>query len=107
LKAFYLVAQDCLEPVRRGENFKFYACTWLATDGLHLADEAAGDSTPWLEIGSFAENHWAFICCDSEDPLFGAVVERKDSTPWSDIVWDEEVHADMLEFLQSLIPRPE
>ncbi|MCB9670711.1 MAG: hypothetical protein H6734_14620 [Alphaproteobacteria bacterium] len=62
---------------------------------------------PWLEIGSFAENHWAFICCDSEDPLFGAVVERKDSTPWSDIVWDEEVHADMLEFLQSLIPRPE
>ena len=31
LRAFYRVAQDGLEPVRKHENFKFYACTWLAT----------------------------------------------------------------------------
>ena len=61
LKDFYLAAQDVLEPVRRHEHFAFYACTWLATDGLQLADEAEGDSTPWVEIGSFGENAWAFI----------------------------------------------
>lgn len=102
LKDFYRVAQDVLEPKRAGESFAFYAPTWLATDGLHLADEAKGDSTPWVEIGSFDENTWAFICCDTEDPLFGTVVERRDATPWSQLVWEDEVHVDMTAFLGAL-----
>ncbi len=103
LKAFYLVAQDRLAPRRDGTGFRFYACTWLVTDGLHFADEARGDSTPWLEIGCFDERSWAFICCDTEHALFGAVVERTDATPWSQTVWESEVYPDMEAFLRSLL----
>lgn len=104
LRAFYLAAQSTLQPIGREAAFSFYACTWLATDGLSLADEARGDSTPWLEIGSFAPNHWVFVCCDTEDELYGAIVERTDSTPWSRMVYPDEVWPDMEAFLKSLYP---
>ncbi|MCB9677919.1 MAG: hypothetical protein H6737_22665 [Alphaproteobacteria bacterium] len=104
LRAFYLVAQDQLRRTHRlGEDpLTFYAVEWLPTDGLALADEAGGDSTPWLEIAAFGDQHWVFVCCDPEDPLFGSLVERRDSTPWSQTVHDEEVHPDLEAFLRSL-----
>jgi hypothetical protein len=102
LRAFYLAAQDQLEPLRPREAFRFFAATWLPTDGLSLADEAAGDSTPWVEIGSFGPRRWVFVCVDTEDELYGAVVERIDSTPWSRMVYEDEVWPDMEAFLASL-----
>lgn len=101
-RAFYKVAQDQLRPMRPGESFRFYGPTWLPTDGLAFADEAQGDSTPWIEFGAFPDQGWAFVCCDTEDPLFGAVVLRNGETPWSRMVYEDEVWPDFEAFLASL-----
>lgn len=107
LKSFYLLAQNQLRASPRSSkqagNFHFYAPTWLLTDGFQLADEAEGDSAPWLEIGAFDERTWVFICCDPEDPMFGAVLPCTDSTPWSRTVYERETFNDLREFLDYLV----
>lgn len=104
LRALFMVAQGNLKLADRtgGPGFSFYAPRWLVSDGLALADEAAGDSTPWLEIGSFGDQHWVFMCCDPEDPLYGAVVDCENCTPWSRTVHAEEVYPDLGDFLREL-----
>lgn len=107
LKAFYLLAQNQLaagpRSSREASSFRFYAVSWLLTDGLHLSDEAEGDSAPWLEIGAFNAHAWVFICCDPEDPLFGAVLPCENHTPWSRTVYERETFHDLTAFLEHLI----
>lgn len=106
LRHFYLLAGDKLvagpRSTREAGTLQFYAAPWLPTDGLHLADEAEGDSAPWLEIGAWDARTWLFICCDPEDELFGAVLKCVDRTPWSRVVYEEETWSDLTAFLTHL-----
>lgn len=106
LKQFYMLAGNRLvagpRSSREAGTFQFYAAPWLPTDGLHLADEAEGDSAPWLEIGAWDARTWLFICCDPEDDLYGAVLQCHDRTPWSSVVYAEETWHDLTEFLSHL-----
>lgn len=106
LEQFYLLAGDRLvagpRSTREAGTLQFYAASWLPTDGLHLADEAEGDSAPWLEIGAWDARTWLYICCDPEDELFGAVLKCVDRTPWSRVVYESETWPDLTAFLTHL-----
>ena len=54
---------------------------WLS---LTPADEPDAADGPWLQVASFGDKHWLFLCCDASHPEYGHIAEGYDVTPWMD-----------------------